>query len=102
MHGDIVEWVASEPTFCPSMYPTFQALSSGFARRCLSAPGSDDDASTTTKQATAPTLGANLTLLLGEWARATLANGEWKDALVVAGGVSIFFSSTCLVCLTLS
>ena len=23
MHGDIVEWVSSEPAFCPSMYPMF-------------------------------------------------------------------------------
>jgi hypothetical protein len=30
---------------------------------------------------------------LGEWAKATLAGGEWKDALVVAASVSIIFYS---------
>ena len=56
---------------------------------------------TTTKQANAPTLDADLTLLLGEWARTTLASGSWNDALVAASGVSIFFSVTYLVYLIL-
>ena len=33
------------------------------------------------------------TPLLREWAKATLARGSWKDALVAATGVSIFFPS---------
>ena len=30
-----------------------------------------------------------------------MASGSWNDALVAAGGVSFFFSATCLVHLTL-
>jgi hypothetical protein len=34
-----------------------------------------------------------LTSLLREWAKATLARRSWKDALVAAASVSIFFCS---------
>ena len=71
-----------------------------FHRRCFSTPESKDNASTTSEQANISTIDANLTLLLGDWARATLVSGSGKDALVVTSDVSIFFSATCLICLT--
>lgn len=36
---------------------------------------------------------ATTSSLLGEWAKSTLASGEWKDALVAAGSVSTSFRS---------
>ena len=70
-------------------------LPSDLTRRCLSAPESDGDAaSDTALHNKAPTPLATFdswtpTPILREWTKATLASGEWEDALVVAANVSI-------------
>ena len=75
--------------------------STDFTHKYLSAPESDGDAaSKAARHDNAPMI-HHVTLnlptsipLLGEWAKATLASGEWKDALVAAASVSISFSGT--------
>ena len=101
MHGDIIKWVSGMPTFCPSMYATSLSLLSDLTQWCFSAPESEDNALTTSKQANMLMIDANLTLLLGECARATLVSGSWKDTLVATSSVSILFSTICLICLAL-
>ena len=74
-----------------SMHSTFSA---GFTQLCLSAPESDGDVvSTPTQDANVATVHANPTPLLREWAKAKLVHNSWKDALLSAVGVSIFFCS---------
>ena len=71
-------------------------LSLDFTHKYLSAAESDDDmASDTAQHKQAPTIIGSWTPapLLREWAKATLASGEWKDALVAAASVGIFFCS---------
>jgi hypothetical protein len=77
-------------------------FSADFTHRSLSAPESDGAAaSEAVRHGNAPILhhvtldSPTATPLLGEWAKATLASGEWKDALAAAVSVSIsFFSGT--------
>lgn len=67
------------------LYPTFL---SDFTQRCLSAPDHDSDAISAASTTTS---------LLKEWAKATLANRSWRDAVAVAVAVSISFCSLYLM-----
>jgi hypothetical protein len=98
MSGPIIEWIFGESTFT-CLFSCIQVFPSDFARRCLSAPeseaGGDSEAA---RHDNAPTPRATLnpptpTPLLREWAKATLARRSWKDTLVAAASVSIFFWS---------
>jgi hypothetical protein len=83
--GPMTEWVSGESMcYLSAVHLTFL---SDFTHRCLSAPGSDDDAPTPRAALDSPTV----TPLLRVWVRATLARCSWKDALVAATSVSIFF-----------
>ena len=87
--GNTIEWISGELTFC-LFAAAHQPFVSDFTQRDLSTPESDDQNFLTT------TLGTNVatprtdpTLLLREWAKATLASRSWRDALVTAVNVSI-------------
>ena len=75
--------------------PCIRNFPTDFTHGYLSAAESDSDtASNTGEHNEAPTPLATSdsctpTLLLREWVKATLASGEWKDALVVAASASI-------------
>ena len=97
VHGDIVEWISGELTFClfEAAHHTFL---SDFTQRYLSTPESDDhNLLTTTLGANAATPRTDPTPLLREWAKATLASRSWRDALVTAANVSISYCHLSLV-----
>ena len=65
-----------------------QAIPSDFTRRCLSALERDGGA---TSKAAGHDDAPAPTLLLSEWAKATLPRCSWKDALVAAANVTTLF-----------
>lgn len=76
----MTNWVHGE-FVSPRLFSCIQAYLSDFIRQCLSTPlteNSDDGMSTYTP-------------LLKVWAKAISANGSWRDALISAGDVSVFF-----------
>jgi hypothetical protein len=102
--GPITEWISGEFTFT-CLLSCLQAFPSAFTHRCLSVPESDSGvASKAARHDDALMLHLNpltLTTLEGV-GKATLARRSWKDALVAAASVSIFFcSGTYFVGLTL-
>ena len=87
--GTIFEWISGESAFY-LFAAAHQPFISGFTQRYLSTPESDDHNFLTTTLATnTATPRTDLTLLLREWAKATLASCSWRDALVSAIDVSI-------------
>lgn len=89
MPGDTVGWVSGELYALPVCLPRSQPFSSDFTRRCLSTPGSETNATA---------LHVDPTPLLREWAKASLGSLSWKDTLVSAEGVSIFFLFSFVLC----
>ena len=92
----IIEWISGEFSFT-CLILCIQAFPSDFSHRCLSSPESDAGAfSKVARHDNAPVrdhVSPTPTPLLREWARATLAKHSWKDALVAASHVGIFFCS---------
>jgi tetratricopeptide (TPR) repeat protein len=91
MTGAIITWVSGKsrypiPPLCIPHFPP------DFLQRCLSTPESSVG---TTLNSPSPTP------LLREWAQSKLTGGSWRDALVTALNVSIFFCSGALVGLTI-
>ena len=87
MSGPITQWVSGEFMLSPIWLHLIRKFSADFTRRCLSAPKTDG-------LEKVPTLHTTCDLpiptpLLSEWAKAALASGSWKDALVAAVGVSV-------------
>ena len=81
--GPIINWVSGElcypfPPLCIRRFAT------DFLQRCLSTPEGSVD---TTLHSLSPTP------LLREWAKLKLAGGSWREALVAALNVSLFFCS---------
>ena len=92
MRGDIVEWISGELRFY-LFVAAHQPFVSDFTQRYFStAEGDDHNLLTTTLGTNAATLRTDLTLLLREWAKATLSGRSWRDALVTAINVSISYS----------
>ena len=95
--GTMIEWILGELTCC-LFAAAHQPFVSDFTQRYLSTPESDDHNLLTTTLATnAATPRTDPTLLLREWAKATLASRSWRDALVVAVDVSISYCRLSLV-----
>ena len=89
--GAVIEWILGEFTFC-LFAGAHQTFVSDFTKRYLSTPEAGDRHLLTT------TLGTNVgtphtdaTPFLREWAKATLANRSWRDALATAVNVSISY-----------
>ena len=95
MSGPLIKWISG--AFMCNRFGGggFENFSTEFTHRYFSALESDGDAAANTAQHNeAPTPLPTFdpwapTPLLKEWAKAALASGEWKDALVVAASVSI-------------
>ena len=95
MSGPLIKWMSGAFMFNQFGSGAFENFFTEFTHRYLSAPGSDGDAAANTAQhneapTPLPTFDSWAPApLLKEWAKAALASGEWKDALVVAASVSI-------------
>ena len=95
--GATIEWISGELTFC-LFVAAHQPFVPDFTQRYLSSPESDDhNLLTTTPVTNAATPRTDPTLLLREWAKATLASRSWGDALVAAVNVSISYCRLSLV-----
>ena len=98
MSGPLIKWISGK-YLQPVWLSCVRNFSTDSTHRYLSAPESNGDAaSNMAHHIEAPTPRATFdswtpTPLLREWAKATLACSEWKDALVVAASVSISFYS---------
>ena len=96
MNGPITEWISGESMF-NYLFPCIRIFYADFTQQCLSTPEIEDvAASKATPSDNVLILHEALnsptpTPLLSEWAKATLARGSWKDALVAAVSVSISF-----------
>lgn len=83
----ITKWVSGEFVFNQSGGRTLENHRIDRAHQYLSAPETDGEAASSTfKRRETPTP------LLREWAKATLMNEEWKDALSAAASVNIYIS----------
>ena len=95
--GTMIDWISGELT-CYLFATAHQPFVSDFTQRYLSTPESDDqDLLTTTLGTNVATPRTDPTPLLKEWAKATLASRSWRDALVTAVNVSIFYCCLLLV-----
>ena len=65
-----------------------QSFFADFTKQCLSTIENDDDAVSNVTS----------TLLLRLWAKATLASGAWRDALVASASVSSLITLLCQSC----
>ena len=96
-NGTMIEWISGELAFC-LFAAAHQSFVSDFTQRYLSTPESDNQNFLTTTLATnAATPRTDLTPILREWAKATLASRSWRDALVTAANVSISYYRLSLV-----
>ena len=88
MSGSLIEWVSGKSMCNQFIFPS--SFHIDWTHRYLSAPESDGDMVT---NSTKHNETLTSTALLREWAKATLANGEWQDALVAAASVGVSISS---------
>ena len=97
MHGNIVEWISGELTFC-LFASAHQPFVSDFTQRYLSTPETGDrNLLTTTLGTNVATPHTDPTPFLRQWAKATLASRSWKYTLVTAVNVSISYCRLSLV-----
>ena len=90
-NGTLIEWISGE-LICCLFAAAPQPSVSDFTQRYLSTSESDDQNFLTTGSGTnVATPHTDPTLLLREWAKATLASHSWRDALVTTVDVSISY-----------
>ena len=95
--GTMIEWISGELTCC-LFAAAPQPFVSDFTQRYLSTPENDDQNFLTTALCTnVATPRTDPTLLLREWAKATLASHFWRDVLVTTVDVSISYCRLSLV-----